>query len=118
MSPMDTFAGPLESAQVCTAARPPRVPVEEDGGEVARERVGNGKRLVVRGADRQPGNRSPERRGGRGCGGRVDILINNAATVEPLGPTIGIQAGDLRPSRSTSSRRPRSPQRQRSMRTP
>jgi NAD(P)-dependent dehydrogenase (short-subunit alcohol dehydrogenase family) len=28
--------------------------------------------------------------------GRVDILVNNAATVEPLGPTIGIQAGDLR----------------------
>jgi NAD(P)-dependent dehydrogenase (short-subunit alcohol dehydrogenase family) len=27
---------------------------------------------------------------------RVDILVNNAATVEPLGPTIGIQAGDLR----------------------
>jgi NAD(P)-dependent dehydrogenase (short-subunit alcohol dehydrogenase family) len=28
--------------------------------------------------------------------GRVDILVNNAATVEPLGPTIGIAAGDLR----------------------
>jgi NAD(P)-dependent dehydrogenase (short-subunit alcohol dehydrogenase family) len=28
--------------------------------------------------------------------GPVDILINNAATVEPIGPTIGIQAGDLR----------------------
>jgi NAD(P)-dependent dehydrogenase (short-subunit alcohol dehydrogenase family) len=28
--------------------------------------------------------------------GRVDLLINNAATAEPLGPTIGIQAGDLR----------------------
>jgi len=28
--------------------------------------------------------------------GRVDILVNNAATVEPLGPTIGIQARDLR----------------------
>jgi NAD(P)-dependent dehydrogenase (short-subunit alcohol dehydrogenase family) len=28
--------------------------------------------------------------------GRVDILINNAATVEPLGPTIGIAAEDLR----------------------
>jgi NAD(P)-dependent dehydrogenase (short-subunit alcohol dehydrogenase family) len=28
--------------------------------------------------------------------GRVDILVNNAATVEPLGPTIGIQAADLR----------------------
>ena len=28
--------------------------------------------------------------------GRVDILINNAATVEPLGPTVGTQAGDLR----------------------
>ena len=28
--------------------------------------------------------------------GRVDILINNAATVEPLGPTIGIAATDLR----------------------
>ena len=28
--------------------------------------------------------------------GRVDILVNNAATVEPLGPTTGIQAGDLR----------------------
>ncbi|HEX6527312.1 MAG TPA: SDR family oxidoreductase [Streptosporangiaceae bacterium] len=28
--------------------------------------------------------------------GRVDILINNAATVEPLGPTAGIKAEDLR----------------------
>ncbi len=27
---------------------------------------------------------------------RVDILVNNAATVEPLGPTAGIKAGDLR----------------------
>ena len=28
--------------------------------------------------------------------GRVDILVNNAATVEPLGPTVGIAAADLR----------------------
>jgi NAD(P)-dependent dehydrogenase (short-subunit alcohol dehydrogenase family) len=28
--------------------------------------------------------------------GRVDILVNNAATVEPLGPTAGINAEDLR----------------------
>ena len=28
--------------------------------------------------------------------GRVDILVNNAATVEPLGPTAGIKAADLR----------------------
>ena len=28
--------------------------------------------------------------------GRVDILVNNAATVEPLGPTAGIPAEDLR----------------------
>jgi len=28
--------------------------------------------------------------------GHVDILVNNAATVEPLGPTIGIAATDLR----------------------
>jgi NAD(P)-dependent dehydrogenase (short-subunit alcohol dehydrogenase family) len=28
--------------------------------------------------------------------GRVDILVNNAATVEPLGPTVGIKAADLR----------------------
>ena len=28
--------------------------------------------------------------------GRVDILVNNAATVEPLGPTGGIAAADLR----------------------
>jgi NAD(P)-dependent dehydrogenase (short-subunit alcohol dehydrogenase family) len=28
--------------------------------------------------------------------GGVDILVNNAATVEPLGPTIGIAATDLR----------------------
>ena len=28
--------------------------------------------------------------------GRVDILVNNAATVEPLGPTISIPAADLR----------------------
>ena len=28
--------------------------------------------------------------------GRVDILVNNAATVEPLGPTIAIPARDLR----------------------
>jgi NAD(P)-dependent dehydrogenase (short-subunit alcohol dehydrogenase family) len=28
--------------------------------------------------------------------GRVDILVNNAATVEPLGPTPGIAAADLR----------------------
>jgi NAD(P)-dependent dehydrogenase (short-subunit alcohol dehydrogenase family) len=28
--------------------------------------------------------------------GRVDILVNNAATVEPLGPTTGIAAADLR----------------------
>ena len=28
--------------------------------------------------------------------GRVDILVNNAATVEPLGPTIGIAVADLR----------------------
>jgi NAD(P)-dependent dehydrogenase (short-subunit alcohol dehydrogenase family) len=28
--------------------------------------------------------------------GRVDILVNNAATVEPLGPTIAIPAGELR----------------------
>jgi NAD(P)-dependent dehydrogenase (short-subunit alcohol dehydrogenase family) len=28
--------------------------------------------------------------------GRVDILVNNAATVEPLGPTAGVAAGDLR----------------------
>jgi NAD(P)-dependent dehydrogenase (short-subunit alcohol dehydrogenase family) len=28
--------------------------------------------------------------------GRVDILVNNAAVVEPLGPTIGITAADLR----------------------
>jgi NAD(P)-dependent dehydrogenase (short-subunit alcohol dehydrogenase family) len=27
--------------------------------------------------------------------GRVDILVNNAATVEPLGPTAGIKAEDL-----------------------
>ena len=29
-------------------------------------------------------------------GGRVDILVNNAATVEPLGPTATIAAADLR----------------------
>ena len=28
--------------------------------------------------------------------GRVDILVNNAATVEPLGPTVGVKAADLR----------------------
>ena len=28
--------------------------------------------------------------------GRVDILVNNAATVEPLGPTVDIAAADLR----------------------
>jgi NAD(P)-dependent dehydrogenase (short-subunit alcohol dehydrogenase family) len=28
--------------------------------------------------------------------GRVDILVSNAATVEPLGPTVGIAAADLR----------------------
>jgi NAD(P)-dependent dehydrogenase (short-subunit alcohol dehydrogenase family) len=28
--------------------------------------------------------------------GRVDILVNNAATVEPLGPTAGVAAEDLR----------------------
>jgi NAD(P)-dependent dehydrogenase (short-subunit alcohol dehydrogenase family) len=28
--------------------------------------------------------------------GRVDILVNNAATVEPLGPTAGIKVADLR----------------------
>ena len=28
--------------------------------------------------------------------GRVDILVNNAATVEPLGPTIAIPADELR----------------------
>jgi NAD(P)-dependent dehydrogenase (short-subunit alcohol dehydrogenase family) len=28
--------------------------------------------------------------------GRIDILVNNAATVEPLGPTTGIKAADLR----------------------
>ena len=28
--------------------------------------------------------------------GRIDILVNNAATVEPLGPTIGVAAADLR----------------------
>ena len=28
--------------------------------------------------------------------GRVDILVNNAAVVEPLGPTIAIPAGELR----------------------
>ena len=28
--------------------------------------------------------------------GRVDILVNNAATVEPLGPTAGVKSGDLR----------------------
>jgi NAD(P)-dependent dehydrogenase (short-subunit alcohol dehydrogenase family) len=28
--------------------------------------------------------------------GGIDILVNNAATVEPLGPTIGIAAADLR----------------------
>jgi NAD(P)-dependent dehydrogenase (short-subunit alcohol dehydrogenase family) len=28
--------------------------------------------------------------------GRVDILVNNAATVEPLGPTAGVKAEDLR----------------------
>jgi NAD(P)-dependent dehydrogenase (short-subunit alcohol dehydrogenase family) len=28
--------------------------------------------------------------------GRVDVLINNAATVEPLGPTLGVVAEDLR----------------------
>jgi NAD(P)-dependent dehydrogenase (short-subunit alcohol dehydrogenase family) len=28
--------------------------------------------------------------------GRVDILVNNAATVEPLGPTVGVKAEDLR----------------------
>jgi NAD(P)-dependent dehydrogenase (short-subunit alcohol dehydrogenase family) len=28
--------------------------------------------------------------------GRIDMLINNAATVEPLGPTIGIASADLR----------------------
>jgi NAD(P)-dependent dehydrogenase (short-subunit alcohol dehydrogenase family) len=28
--------------------------------------------------------------------GRVDLLVNNAATVEPLGPTIGIAAAELR----------------------
>jgi NAD(P)-dependent dehydrogenase (short-subunit alcohol dehydrogenase family) len=28
--------------------------------------------------------------------GRIDLLVNNAATVEPFGPTIGIAAADLR----------------------
>jgi len=28
--------------------------------------------------------------------GRVDILVNNAATVEPLGPTVDVKAADLR----------------------
>jgi NAD(P)-dependent dehydrogenase (short-subunit alcohol dehydrogenase family) len=28
--------------------------------------------------------------------GRVDILVNNAAVVEPLGPTAGVKAADLR----------------------
>jgi NAD(P)-dependent dehydrogenase (short-subunit alcohol dehydrogenase family) len=30
------------------------------------------------------------------AGGRVDILVNNAATVEPLGPTLGVGADGLR----------------------
>jgi len=30
------------------------------------------------------------------AGGRIDILVNNAATVEPLGPTAGVAAADLR----------------------
>ena len=30
------------------------------------------------------------------AGGRVDILVNNAATVEPLGPTAGVAAADWR----------------------
>ena len=30
------------------------------------------------------------------AGGRVDVLVNNAATVEPLGPTTAVAAEDLR----------------------
>jgi NAD(P)-dependent dehydrogenase (short-subunit alcohol dehydrogenase family) len=30
------------------------------------------------------------------AGGRVDILVNNAAIVEPLGPTVAVAASDLR----------------------
>ena len=42
--------------------------------------------------------------------GRVDILVNNAATVEPLGPTAAIRPrGCAAPSSSTSSRPLRSP---------
>ena len=30
------------------------------------------------------------------AGDRIDVLVNNAATVEPLGPTAGIEVADLR----------------------
>jgi len=44
-------------------------------------------------ADEQDRSRAAE---GVLAEGRVDILVNNAATVEPLGPTIGIVPADLR----------------------
>lgn len=48
-----------------------------------------------------PADLGDEQDRGRAAGavlaaGRVDILINNAATVEPLGPTASITAADLR----------------------
>jgi NAD(P)-dependent dehydrogenase (short-subunit alcohol dehydrogenase family) len=48
-----------------------------------------------------PANLADEQDRGRAAAavlaaGRVDILINNAAVVEPLGPTAGVAAADLR----------------------
>jgi short-subunit dehydrogenase len=48
-----------------------------------------------------PADLSDEKQRGRAAGialaaGRVDILVNNAATVEPLGPTAAVPVGELR----------------------
>ena len=69
--------------------------LEETSGLLRERGVPAGRISVV------PADLADEEQRGRAAAaalaaGRVDILVNNAATVEPLGPTIGIAAADLR----------------------
>ena len=69
--------------------------LEETRDQLREQGVPDGRISVV------PADLADEQDRGRAAeavltGGRVDILVNNAATVEPLGPTIGITPADLR----------------------
>jgi hypothetical protein len=74
------LAGPLEGAQLRVAVGAPGAPVEENDGEVTGERVRDGDRVPVGGADRQPRERVAGLRRVNGVG---SVVVDMRRTLTP-----------------------------------